>query len=539
MGVVTSGTYLESELTAGLSSRVERELGGHARFLQRQLQDRAADGDATALRALVQALADAAGVRVSLISRQGRVILDTRVAPTALPGLDDHRTRPEVRAALGGGTGVARRASSTVGAEMLYVALPYPDGVVRVARPLRELDDAVLHLRALLVFAGLVGLAVAAFMSFLSTHLLSETIRSLVDRAAESADGRARFQAVLEGMEEAVLALDEAGRVELANRAATRLLGLKEPPVGRHVDEILPGPEARDLLRAGPAGETTELLLDRDGRRRVLARLTPYRTSRAAPETPGGRVLVMHDVTELRRLETQRQDFVANVSHELRTPLSVLRVNLETLQDGCYQDEDEAQELMDTSLRHVERLSRLVADLLEISRLEVGKYPLEIEPVRILPLVEEARAAAAASADQVGGGSPPIRIDLDEDLEVAADVRAMEQILTNLLENAAKYTPVGGSIRIEAERSDASVMIRIVDDGPGVAPEHRPRVFERFYRVDPGRSREVGGTGLGLSIVKHLVLAMRGEVGVEANRPRGSIFWFRLPTPDRANVAAA
>lgn len=322
-------------------------------------------------------------------------------------------------------------------------------------------------------------------------------------------------------MVEAVLSVGEDDRIELANAAATKLLGLTEPPVGKNIHEVFRSPEVSELLSHGDDGGQAEFELQLGGRPRVMARMTRYRK--------GGRVLVMHDVTELRRLETQRQDFVANVSHELRTPLSVIRANLETLADGCYADENEAHGLMKTSLRHAERLTHLVNDLLEISRIEVGKYPLEIEVFQVTPIAARAAALAAASADQVAGGSPTIEVDVPEDLWVAGDRRAVEQILINLLENAAKYTPSEGTIRIIGGVLQGQGCVNVIDDGPGIEEEHRPRVFERFYRVDRGRSREVGGTGLGLSIVKHLALAQRGDVGVEANEPQGSIFWFRLP----------
>ena len=332
-------------------------------------------------------------------------------------------------------------------------------------------------------------------------------------------------------MEEAVVAVDDGDRIELANGAATRLLGLLESPVGENVHEVFKEPEISELLSGGVAARRAEFELQLGGRPRVMARVTRYRA--------GGRVLVMHDVTELRRLETQRKDFVANVSHELRTPLSVIRANLETLADGCYADEREARGLMKTSLRHAERLTHLVNDLLEISRIEVGKYPLEVEAVQVAPIATRAASVASASAEKVTGGSPRIDVDVPDDLWVSADRRALEQILINLLENAAKYTPAEGTIRIIGGVLEGQACVNVIDDGPGIAPEHQPRVFERFYRVDRGRSREVGGTGLGLSIVKHLALAHRGDVGVEANEPQGSVFWFRLPLAEPADDSEA
>jgi two-component system phosphate regulon sensor histidine kinase PhoR len=239
-----------------------------------------------------------------------------------------------------------------------------------------------------------------------------------------------------------------------------------------------------------------------------------------------GRVVVLQDVTELRRLETVRQDFVANVSHELRTPVSVIRANAETLLAGALSDPERARQFVEALHRSSERLSALIADLLDISRIDSGEMHIDLQPLAVAPLVRAAIENLGAAAGQKG---LDLTADLPDELAARVDERALTQVLVNLLDNALKYTPAGGYIEIRGTSTADGVRIEVRDDGPGIEARLRERIFERFYRVDRGRSREMGGTGLGLSIVKNLVEAMGGRVGVEPNRPRGSVFWILLP----------
>jgi two-component system phosphate regulon sensor histidine kinase PhoR len=252
----------------------------------------------------------------------------------------------------------------------------------------------------------------------------------------------------------------------------------------------------------------------------VLARATSLRGR-------GGVVVVMHDVTELRRLETVRRDFVANVSHELRTPVSVIRANAETLLDGGLEDAGRARGFVESLLRHAERLSGLVSDLLDIARIEAGRVNLDPKPLQLADVILRAAQTVEPNAQRK---SIAVRSEVLPDLTIVADVRALEHVVLNLLDNAVKYTPAGGHVVVRARTEGRTVRVEVRDDGPGIEPRHRARIFERFYRVDPGRSRDMGGTGLGLSIVKNLTESMGGRVGVEPASPRGSIFWFTLPT---------
>lgn len=560
---LASVLYLEADLRLRLESRIETDLRRNAqgaRVTVETLPGRLGPG----ADALADRLGRALSARVTVIADDGAVLGDSKLGPTELAVVDNHGDRPEVRAARAHGVGVARRHSHTIGTDLLYVAIPYerPDGqgVVRLATPLAEVDEAVRRLRLSLALAGLLGLDVAFLASGIASHVLSRNLRQIIRSARDLAEGRRRphipvppeeelgglartinrmsdeletlvsalaeerdrFEAVLEGMSEAVVALDAGRRVSLANRAAVGLLEMNEPPIGRTLAETVRVPELHRLVEEVRPGVTTEAEFELPGEpaRRVLARATRQRG--------GGAVLVMHDVTRLRHLETLRRDFVANVSHELRTPVSVIRANAETLLDGALEDGPEvARRFLEPLLRNAERLSRLIADLLDISRLEAGQFHLEPEPIAVEAV---ARRAIEAVEDRARNKEMALRTEIPEGLRVRADERALDQILLNLLENAVKYTPARGHVVIRARPDGPRTRIEVVDDGPGVAPQHRPRLFERFYRVDPGRSRAMGGTGLGLAIVKHLALVQGGRVGMDPARPHGSIFWVELPT---------
>ena len=562
---LTSGAYLENQLRQLLVSRIEAELHRYAltaRELFRSLNDWSTP---STIDPLADRLGQATSARVTVIAQDGTVLGDSALTIEQVQQLDNHGSRPEVVAALANGRGVARRFSATLRTDMLYVAVPLAraDGlaVVRAATPLDEIEPVVNQLRVLLGVAGLLGLAIAVFMSGLASHFLSRTLRSLVQRASAMAAGarqqriavattdeigglagslnrmaedlehavttlateRDRFAAVLEGLADAILALDTEQRITLANRAALTLLDLPEPPLDRTLLETIRAPVLQDLVVQAQRGtpSTAEFDLPIAQARRVLASATPQ------PGT-GGSVVVLRDVTELRRLETIRRDFVTNVSHELRTPVSVIRANAETLLFTSLGDGAETREFLEALLRQADRLARIVADLLELAQIESDQYPLHLEPVLIAPAVQ--RALEVVDQDRQAKG---LSLDLAvaSDLSAQADADALDQIILNLLDNAVKYMLAGGHLAIRGSVEPGQVRIEVGDDGPGIAPHHRDRIFERFYRVDTGRSREQGGTGLGLAIVKHLALAMHGEVGVEAATPRGSIFWVTLPLP--------
>jgi two-component system phosphate regulon sensor histidine kinase PhoR len=349
---------------------------------------------------------------------------------------------------------------------------------------------------------------------------MGEWINFLAEDATRSHEALARertlLSAVAEGLTQGVIAVDAENRIELLNDAARKMLGVASTPVGEPLIEFVRVPQVFELI-ASPEAAQAEVSLPTGPR--TLIRV-------AHKWGAEGRVLLLEDVTAMRRLETVRRDFVANVSHELRTPVAVIRANAETLLAGAKDDPVIAPKLIDGLHRNAERLARILADLLDLSRLDAGQYRLELSCVPLGGLIEQSLTAVEP---QAAARNVIVEVAIPDGLAVKADPKALDQIFVNLIDNAVKYTRHGGRVCVEAKQNTDNVRIEVRDDGPGIAAKHRERVFERFYRADPSRAREAGGTGLGLSIVKHLVESMGGEVGVEPNHPQGSIFWLRLP----------
>jgi two-component system phosphate regulon sensor histidine kinase PhoR len=359
-------------------------------------------------------------------------------------------------------------------------------------------------------------------------RLLAEWINALAEDAERSrnalASERTLLASVADGLTQGVIAIDGDRRIEMLNDAARRMLGVQSSLVGEPLLEFVRVPELRALIER-PEDASAEVQLPSGLRTLIRAARTWGRA---------GRVLLLEDVTRVRRLESVRRDFVANVSHELRTPVAVIRANAETLMAGAKDDPQMAPKLIDGLHRNAERLARIIADLLDLSRLDAGQYRLDVSPVTVRSVTELSLSAVEPQATKRG---ITVEVAVPEAITVKADPKALDQILVNLIDNGVKYARPEGRVWVEAREVGDAVRIEVRDDGPGIAEKHRERVFERFYRADQSRSRDAGGTGLGLSIVKHLVESMGGEVGVEPNAPRGSIFWLQLPRAAERVVA--
>ena len=353
-----------------------------------------------------------------------------------------------------------------------------------------------------------------------SLHRMAEELEGAV---ATLAAERGRFEAVLESMDEGVIALDQRQQLTMVNRAALALLSPSTEHDNPTLAQRIPIPALHELVARALTGhpERREFETLTQPPRQILAYASPLRNLQGA-------VVVMHDVTEIRRLERIRRDFVANVSHELRTPVSIIRLNAEMLLDGALERPEVARKFLEAQMRSADRLAALVSDLLEISRIEAGTYEVHVELLRMAPIVlrivESVQQIAAEKQLQISCEVAP-------EQSAWADAEALEHVLLNLVDNAVKYTPSGGHIQVRVAPEGERVRIEVEDNGPGIEARHRARVFERFYRIDKGRSREVGGTGLGLAIVKHLAEAMGGTVGAGPATPQGSIFWVSLGPP--------
>lgn len=559
---LVAGVVLEHQLRDAFEDRITEELARNVQGARSALELAGVDAKLGAVDPIADRLGEAMDARITVVAPDGSVLGDSALSLDEVATMEPHGGRPEVVAALAHGEGRSERYSTTLGRQMTYVAVPFgQDGsVVRVGLSMDAVDDAVAGVRTIIIVTGIAALLGAALLAALASHLFSKGLRSLVATAHAIATKRAdvtrlpeepsdeigglagsfnhladeleramatmarerdRHETVLETMDQAVIALDSNLKLTMVNRRARALLELQETFIGRSLLDYVRVPELRDLVATAKDGKPAHAEFDYGKMPRLRIR------AQASRQSSGGVVVVMHDMTEIRRLEMIRKDFVANVSHELRTPVAVIRANTETLMAGAMKDPERAMVFVEALHRHADRLGRLVGDLLDISRIEAGRYPLSLEPIELGSAVDRAIESLSTQA-----AARRLRVyrGFDGDAWVRADDKALEQVLVNLISNAIKYSDGGESVEVTLGAGDDPVRIEIRDDGPGIDPKHHQRVFERFYRVDSGRARDKGGTGLGLAIVKHLVEAMGGQVGVDARRPRGSVFWFALPS---------
>jgi two-component system phosphate regulon sensor histidine kinase PhoR len=502
--------------------------------------------------------------RVTLVAADGRVVGDSTQSPQELQTLDNHASRPEVQAARGGTVGVSRRHSATVDTDMLYVAVETTHSVVRHVRLALPLTDVTAQLRAFrnVLLAGFgAAIPVALLVSWaLSAPLakrvqsiarvaqrysagdlsqpvtdyggdelgtvargLDSAIQELGRRLAELSRDRARTEAILAGMIEGVLVVDSQGRLQLVNQAAQQMLAVGDGALGRLYVEAIRHPDITGQLAAALRGEpvsTREVAITRDLSRTFAARSAPVSAAGG-----GGAVLVLHEITDLRRADQVRRDFVANVSHELRTPLTAIRGYVEALLDEPTMADD-ARGFLEIVARHSARMERLVTDLLRLARLDARQELLDMAPCDVPQLlrgvVDDQRPGLDAKHQHVVIDVAP------EAATVPADPAKLHDIVRNLVENAINYSPDRTEIRLTARRDGDAFVLAVTDTGPGIPPEDLARVFERFYRVDKSRARP-GGTGLGLAIVKHLT-ELHGGRAVAANEPSGGArFTITLP----------
>lgn len=352
---------------------------------------------------------------------------------------------------------------------------------------------------------------------------LDELAGSLSQTVTELKSERDLVSRILDGMQEGVLLLDKEGKVALMNPALREMLLLRADVIGQPLLEVVRHAELKELLdRARTTQKTCSGEVELGGLkpRRLLVRGTSF--TRAA----GGLLAVFFDVTDIRRLESLRRDFVANVSHELRTPVTAILSAAETLETAIEKDPEGARRFLGIIERNAARLQRLIEDLLDLSRIESRELRLRPERFAFDPFATLLLGMFRERADKK---KIALKIESEKDLELECDRRALEQVLTNLVDNAVKYCPEGSTIVLRGEPMENGARIRVEDDGPGIETQHLPRLFERFYRVDAGRSRAVGGTGLGLSICKHLVEAMGGEINVASIVGKGTTFDVRVP----------
>lgn len=519
----------------------------------------------------VDELVDRAGrsteTRLTVMSLEGTVVGDTTASGDALLAIENHASRPEVRKALSEGEGDDERLSNTAHEDQMYVAARIRHqgrllGVARASLSLARVQTRSFELQRSLGIALLAVLALASGLAWWLSRPLAAPMSRILDGARAMARGeldrriredrddefgqlarvlnqaafgiqeqfaaatreRARFSAVLSAMEDGLLAVDHRGIVLLANEALSRshkLVG----STGTHYLEVFRQAEIGDLInQVLTSGErrTAEVNLSGSGRSFVLVGV-PFP---AAPGEAHGAVITFNDVSERQRVDRIRRDFVANASHELRTPLTSIRGFVEALEDGGMEEPETAKRFLSRIRANADRMASLVDDLLELSRLESGAQPPSLEELDCAAVAADVVASFAKIA---GRKSITLSARASPVPPVVGDSDRLRRVLEHLVDNALKYTPDGGRVSVQVEPQGAGASVSVHDSGPGIGPEHLPRLFERFYRVDTARSRELGGTGLGLSIVKHLAESMGASVLVTSVPGQGSTFAVRLP----------
>jgi len=556
IALAVAGALFATTMRRQIDARIEATLVAETRLAAELV---ARDVAMTTVRELdgeADRIAQLVGARVTFIAGDGRVVGDSSETLDGLAAMENHERRPEVIEARASGLGRARRYSATLKIDMLYVAVPaaHPSiAVVRLALPLTDVRHQLQAVfTATLTALGLAlvgGTAIAWYFSnrigqrvkliarvaeqyrqgdltpprlgFGDDELgtvaraLDQSVQEVGRQLEEQARDRARMEAILAGMVEGVIVVDPRGRLQLVNDAARQMLKLGNVAIGRPYVETIRLPAIAELVAAVLFGRTPEPLQlspPRDPSRTIMARAAP-----AAGSAAHGVILVLHDITELRRADQIRRDFVANVSHELRTPLTAIRGYVEALSEEDVSTQDK-QRFLEIIGRHTQRMERLVKDLLRLARLDAGQETLDVIACDTRSLAEAVVADVGPAADERG---QHIEVRIAPGAEtIRADPGKLHDALRNLVANAITYAPSQTTIRIDAAPAGGRVTIAVSDDGPGIPDEDLSRVFERFYRVDKSRARDPGGTGLGLAIVKHLIELHGGTVSAE-NRPGG------------------
>ncbi len=558
------GLYLSNFVRQTYLDNLETKLTTEARMLADVIAPQLQNGAPTTdLDAVARHWASLLGARVTIVAPNG-VVLGESHENRAL--MDNHSNRPEIAAALASGQGSSTRFSHTVGYQMMYTAVAIVQdgqtlGVVRVAMPLQDVEANVANLQRILMTATLLVIALTILLAALIAGRTTRPVRQLTQAARQVTAGevssfpissapdeigqlarafnvmsiqlsdqiralqseRAKLSAVLQKMTDGVLIVDQDGCVQLLNTAAEKIFTVDSgEALGHPLMEVTHNHQTFEIWqRCQTSGESQLVSFE-------LGRNNLYLSGMAValgPLLPGSTLLLFQDLTRQRQTETIRRDFISNVSHELRTPLAALKALTETLQDGALEDPPAAQRFLGQMEAEVDSLSLMVSELLELSRIELGRVPLELKPTRPLDIVSPAYDRLYLQAER---SHLTLSIACPADLPlVLADAVRVQQVVVNLLHNAIKFTPEGGQVNVSAEQQGQSIRFSVRDSGIGIAPNDLPRIFERFYKVD--RSRASSGTGLGLAIARHLVEAHGGKIWAESEIGQGSIFYFTMP----------
>ncbi len=552
-------------------NRTRADLIKRALILQSRTEDLFRQNRIALLSEVLRNLSRDISTRITLVDRNGVVLMDSEEDPA---GMENHGGRPEIRKACQGEMGDSVRYSSTIETEMMYVAVPVRgeggsvDAVLRVSVPLTLIDKTLYSINRKILVGGLIIALIGGILSIVLSRKFSYPIEELKQKAFQIAEGRFEGRirhygteeiddlvdsmnlmageiqnriteiteknteqgAILSSMVEGVIAVDADEKIISVNRAAEKLLKIRKDNSGRLFRELVRNTEIQQfvtsLLEKKEVEEREFLICEMDREYHIRGIGTPLMDING--KRCIGALLVLNDVTKLVKLERMRRDFVANVSHELKTPLTAIKGSVETIMGGGAKKKD-TERFLEIIHKHTERLSAIIEDILSLASVEDQEQESgedRYEKTDIRPIIENACEICRRRALEK---DISISVDCGKGLDARVNSLLLEQALVNLVDNALKYTEIGGRVEVSAKKKDDRVSISVTDDGCGIPSDHLPRIFERFYRVDKARSRRLGGTGLGLAIVKHIVTLHKGEVGVESEQGHGSTFTMSIP----------
>ncbi|MFA4909820.1 MAG: ATP-binding protein [Desulfobacteria bacterium] len=568
ISLLTIGLYAGLSFKEHYLEQLAPQLTTNATLIRNIVAKELIDGRRDTVDILAKKLGSEIHMRATIVDTAGRVLGDSEKDPLKM---GNHLDRFEIRDALRGKVGKSIRYSETLKTEMMYLALPLEAknqiiGAIRVSLPLSEVEKREYHIYEVIVWGAIIAVLISLGIGFMVARRMGKTLTQMTQAARKMVRGDfselirtnskdeigdlARSfnamsielqnkietltkeidekQAILSGMIEGVIAIDRNQRIILFNSASEGMFDVSScRALGRFHWEVIRhsrlNPLFQEVLETG-VPKMEELILRYGGERilRVQAAAIPTKEG-----NPWAVVAVFHDITQIRSLEKIRKEFVANVSHELRTPLTSIKGFVETLRNGAVNDPEKSLRFLEIIEKHTERLNRLITDLLNLSQIESGKIEMNLKPVNLVDVVSRVISNFKEIADRKG---QKIKVNIPPVLpHVLADEERIETVMENLLDNAVKYTSNNGELTVSAFEKDDGVQVEVADTGIGIPTNSLPRIFERFYRVDKARSRELGGTGLGLSIVKHIIETHGGKVRAESEVGKGSRFIFNLP----------
>ncbi len=562
--------FLDKNLEEDSLREIKASLVTEAALITEQISPESVKAeDITGLETQAKKISAKAACRITIVDARGQVLADSEKNEGSIPGMESHANRPEIKSALSDRTGIDIRYSSTLNKNMLYVALPikYQNqtiGALRLALGLANVEMILAKTRHT-VFAGVIfAIALAVILGLVIAHQMMKPVNGMIsisrlfasgdfsrrivsmpkdelgqlavtlNKMAGDIEGKIKeiqnqnqhMSAIFNSMVEGVIVIDKTGRVVSINPTVEKIFGISRSGVeGRYFLEVIRNNDMAEVIaKSLKTGESLS------GEVNLLMPIRKIFQISASPvfenSQVSGCLIVIHDVTEIRKLETMRRDFVANVSHELKTPLTSIKGFVETLLDGAIDDKENSRQFLSIIQHHTDRLSSLIDDLLALSHIESKEVALEKEKFKLRDHVDE---IALGFKTQLKKRSILIRNEIPSDLSIDADRARMGQVLINIIDNAIKFNKEKGFVSIAAREEGDNIEVIIEDSGIGIPENDVPRIFERFYRVDKARSRELGGTGLGLSIVKHIIDLHGGTIRVESVEGLGSKFRITLP----------